>query len=206
MTAPNGTDAATSRGSRWMMWGAVVAVAVVLVLGVVFISRFGVDHSIAASPLVGKQSPDPAMPALDGDGTVQISDYAGDIRVVNFWASWCLSCRQEHAGLLAASDEYADFGVTFIGIDVQDATGAGRAYLDERGWGDNYVHAEDPDSRAAFAFGMLGVPETFFIDRDGIVVGKVSGPISSSLLTTTIDRILLGESVDSVSTGDVENR
>ena len=206
MTAPNRTKTATSRGSRWIVWGAVAAVAVVLVLGVVFISRFGVDHSIAASPLVGKQSPDPVMPALDGDGTVQISDYAGDVRVVNFWASWCLSCRQEHAGLLAASDEYTDFGVTFIGIDVQDDNATGRAYLDALGWGDNYVHAEDPDSRAAFAFGMLGVPETFFIDREGTVVGKVSGPVSPALLSATIDNILVGADVDSVSTGEVENR
>jgi cytochrome c biogenesis protein CcmG/thiol:disulfide interchange protein DsbE len=206
VTAPGDADTTSSTGSRWLVWGTVAAVAVVLVLGVVFADRFGVDNSIAASPLIGKASPDPTLPALDGDGTVRISDHAGDVRVVNFWASWCLSCRVEHPALLAASDQYAGFGVTFVGIDVQDATAAGRAYLDERGWGDNYVHAEDPDSRAAFAFGMLGVPETFFIDRDGIVVGKVSGPISSSLLTTTIDRILLGESVDSVSTGDVENR
>lgn len=188
------------------MWGVVAAVAIVLVLGVVFISRFGDASTIAASPLVGKQSPHPVLPALDGDGTIALSDYDGDIRVVNLWASWCLSCRQEHDALVTAAADYSGSGVTFVGIDVQDNREAAIGYLDSLGWGESYVHAEDPDSMAAFAFGMLGVPETFFIDRDGVVVGKVSGPVSYGLLSATLDKIILGEAVDSVTTGEVQNR
>lgn len=206
MTETRPPSVETSTSGRWIVWGVVAAVAVVLVLGIVFISRFGEETSIAASPLIGQPAPDVVLPALDGDGTVSLADYAGDVRIVNLWASWCLSCRQEHAALVAASDTYSDFGVTFVGIDVQDDRGAALGYLDDLGWGDHYVHAEDPDSRAAFAFGMLGVPETFFVDRDGIVVGKVSGPVSSDLLSATIDRMLLGEDIESVKTGEVENR
>ena len=68
------------------------------------------------------------------------------------------------------------------------------------------MYGIDSGSRAAFAYGVAGLPETFFIDRDGIVVGKVIGPVSADLLTTTIDQVLLGEAIDSVETGETENQ
>ena len=81
-----------------------------------------------------------------------------------------------------------------------------KVFLEDLGRGDDYVYAIDEASRTAFEFGVLGLPETFFIDRDGTVVAKVSGPVSYELLSGTLDAILLGESVDSVTTGEVENR
>ena len=134
------------------------------------------------------------------------ADYAGDVVVVNFWASWCTGCRIEHDALLAASDDYHDFDVTFLGINSQDQPGPARDFLDEYGRGEHYRYAVDEDSRAAFAYGVHGMPETFFIDRDGIVVAKVVGPVTYDLLSGTIESILVGRPVESVRTGETETR
>lgn len=192
-------------GSR-LIWVVIGVGLIVVVLGVVFAGRFGSDPTVSASPLIGTPAPEVTVAAFNGEGVVNLVDYRGDIVVVNFWASWCLGCRQEHAALVAAADQYRELGVTFIGINYQDGAGQADAFLDELGRGDDYVYATDEGSRTAFEFGVLGLPETFFIDRDGTVVAKVSGPVSYELLTRTLDAILLGRAVDSITTGDVENR
>lgn len=198
-------ESGPGRGSR-LIWVVIGAGLVVVVLGVVFAGRFGSDPTVTASPLIGSSAPEVTIASFDGEGVIDMSDYRGDIVVVNFWASWCLGCRQEHAALVAAADQYRDLGVTFIGINYQDGAGPAAAFLDDLGRGDSYVYATDEGSRTAFEFGVLGLPETFFVDRDGTVVAKVSGPVSYELLTKTLDAILLGQGVDSVTTGDVENR
>lgn len=80
----------------------------------------------------------------------------------------------------------------FVGVVYQDEPGSASAFLDKLGWGDNYAYVVDPGSRAAIAFGVFGVPETFFIDREGIIVGKISGESDALLLGSTIDQILGG--------------
>ena len=67
------------------------------------------------------------------------------------------------------------------------------------------VYGLDEGSRAAFAYGVAGLPETFFIDRDGNVVGKVIGPVNYDLLARTIDRVLVGEDIESVKTGETDS-
>ncbi len=78
------------------------------------------------------------------------------------------------------------------------------AFLDELGRG--YAVGMDDRSRAAIGFGVRGVPETYFVDRDGTVVAKITGPISLGLATATLDRIILGEPVESSRTGDVQTQ
>ncbi|MDK1010819.1 MAG: redoxin domain-containing protein [Actinomycetota bacterium] len=201
MTEPHAKD----RGSR-MVWAVIAAGLAFFVLAVMFAGRFGTDPAISSSPLINKPAPDSQIALMDGSGSITMSDYAGDILVVNFWASWCLSCRLEHPALLQAAEAYADFGVTFIAINYQDNPGSAEAYLVELGRSAVTVYTVDENSRTAFEWGVLGLPETFFVDRDGIVVGKVSGPVSYGLLSQTIDRIILGQIIGDIETGDVENR
>ncbi len=202
-----GTTVEARRSSRpfWIV-GGVGLVAVVL--GVVFAGRFGVDPQLTPSPLIGEPVPDLTLPYLEFDEDFSFSELEGEVAVVNFWASWCLSCRDEHEALVDAASAYQDLGVTFVGVLVQDSVDNGLDFLAELGRGEPYVYVDDPESRASLEFGLLGVPETFFVDRDGTIVGKVSGPVNAPLITATLDAILLGRADDLgvVKTGEVENR
>ncbi|GMQ86140.1 MAG: hypothetical protein BMS9Abin07_1713 [Acidimicrobiia bacterium] len=191
--------------SNRIVWVVIVAGVLVVVLGVAFAGSFGSDPTLVDSALVGKPAPSVELAGFDGPDTVRTTDFIGDVLVVNFWASWCTGCRVEHAALLAASEDYADFGVTFLGINTLDERGAAEAFLEELGrGGENYKYAVDQGSLATFAYGVTGLPETFFIDRDGIVVGKVIGSVPLDLLTATLDNILIGNAVDSVKTAETE--
>lgn len=177
------------RAAVWMAWTAGgIAVAVI---AVVFASRFGSDPTLAPSPLIGKPAPAIAVTAIEGGGPITLDDYADSVVVVNFWAPWCVPCRDEHPLLLAAAETYGPSGVVVLGIAYDSREDDVIEYLDELGRG--YPVAMDEGSRAAIAFGVRGVPETFFIDRSGRVAAKVTGPIDGPILTTTIDAILAGE-------------
>ncbi len=201
------TDTAVPRRTAgygvWIF--AVVAVAAVS-MGVIFSSRLGSDPGLVSSPLIGGPAPVVELPLLEGEGTFDLADLRGDIAVVNFWASWCTGCRLEHAGLLAAATAFRDFDVQFVGILHQDQTRRGIGFLEELGRGDPFLYLDDVGSRAALEFGVLGLPETFFIDQDGVVVGKISGPAPGDLLLATVQRLVLGESIGTITTGEVENR
>lgn len=193
------------RSSR-MVWVAIGVGVLFFGLALIFASNLGGDPSISNSPLVGKLAPDTDIELMDGSGVVNVNDFDGDVRVVNFWASWCLGCRQEHPALLQGAAAYESFGVTFIAVNYQDTPSNAEQFLVELGRSPQTIYTVDPNSRIAFEYGVLGLPETFFIDRDGIVVGKVSGPLTYNLLAGTIDQILLGNAVGEIETGEVENR
>ena len=190
-----------------MFWALMLVALVVLVAGVALSRRFGSDPGISASPLIGKTVPAITVDYLERPGSLVITDLSPNIVVVNFWASWCFGCRQEHAALSSAAELYETAGVSFVGINYQDRSEA-RAigFLDELGRSEATHYVRDDRSRTALEFGVLGLPETFFVDRSGTIVGKVSGPITGDLLVTTIERILLGETIGQVTTGEVENR
>lgn len=192
--------------SNRIVWAVIVAGLAIVVVGVALAGTLGSDPTVVESALVGEPAPDVELADFDQPGTVRTTDFAGDVVVVNFWASWCTGCRTEHSALLAASDDYAEFGVTFLGINTQDSPGPANGFLDEFGRGDHYEYAVDEKSLAAFAYGVHGLPETFFIDRDGIVVGLVLGPVTFGILAGTIDSILLGNAVESVKTGETETQ
>lgn len=174
------------RRSRWLILaGVVVAVALIGSLFAFGISR---DPRVIRSPLIGRPAPDFSLPTLDGDRTISLSDLRGQVVVVNFWASWCAACREEHPNLLAAWDRYRDQGVVLLGIDEQDTRAAARAYMRELG-GD-WPILFDADGRVALAYGVYGIPETFFIGRDGVVAFKQIGATSYEVLTDQIQRLL----------------
>ncbi|MFQ5516275.1 MAG: redoxin domain-containing protein [Acidimicrobiia bacterium] len=186
---------------RWG-WIAIAAFVVTAIMTVAFASRFGKDPGLVASPLVGKPVPVVTLPYLEHSGSLALDQLRGEILVVNFWASWCLSCREEHPALVETAAAYEDSGVRFIGILYQDSRDAAISFLDEMGRGYDYV--TDVSSRAAIEFGVFGVPETFFVDRNGVVVAKVYGPSTRPLLESTLDSIIVGETVDSHRNGPVQ--
>lgn len=171
-------------------------VVVVAVLVFVFNGRFGVDPRLVDSPLVGEPLPDMSLPYLEEEGSLEFSDLKGEILVLNFWASWCIPCRNEHAALTTASALYEDRGVHFVGILYQDRPSQAISFLDELGRGIDYSYVVDEGSRATVELGVFGVPETYFVDAEGVVRGKVQGEVSPALLVETLDDLLAGRELD----------
>ena len=191
------------RSSRWPRRIALGVVVATILVAAAFGTRFGTDATVVDSPLIGQPISDVTLPYLEKDGRLSLRSLEGDIVVVNFWASWCVPCRSEHDDLVATAQAYTDRDVTFIGIVYQDDPDQAIKFLDELGRG--YDHLTDPGSTAAIDFGVFGIPETFFIDRDGTVVAKITGESDAQLLSETLDQILAGEQPGARKVGDTEN-
>lgn len=194
------------RTGSWRSVRIIALAAVGLVIGVAAVlgSRIDQDTTLVDSPLIGQAAPDLTLPNLEGPGSVSLSELRGQIVVVNIWASWCVPCRAEHPVLVAANDAYRDAGVTFVGVNFQDQRGSAIAFLDELGRGEGYRYVTDPESRAAVEFGVYGVPETFFIDRTGTIVAKITGESNSRLMAEVLDAIIVGLEPRSRTEGTVQ--
>ena len=176
---------------RRRRWPKVAAIALGVAL-VCLLLGFGLsrDPTAIRSPLVGRRAPSFALETLGGSSTIRLSDLRGQVVVLNFWASWCAECRLEHPALAEAWELYGDRGAVIVGVLYQDTKGAALAYAREMGGG--WPLVEDPGARTALSYGVYGVPETFFIGRDGRIASKVTGPVSRETLTRWIPRLLGG--------------
>jgi cytochrome c biogenesis protein CcmG, thiol:disulfide interchange protein DsbE len=189
---------------KWVRAAAWFVVVASVGLSVVLASRFGGDPNLVQSPLLGQQAPRLELPALDGSGLVSVPTGDGTIVIVNFFASWCLECRLEHDDLVAISDGFSET-VRMVQVAYQDDPAAANRFLDELGRSDHTLYLDDPGGRASIAFGVFGVPETYFIDGDGVVVGKIQGESNALLLGQTIDAIRRGEDPGQQVVGDVQS-
>jgi cytochrome c biogenesis protein CcmG/thiol:disulfide interchange protein DsbE len=146
-----------------------------LVLVVFLAIGLGRDPREVPSPLINKAAPTFRLPRLNDPGkTFSAEDMRGKVWVLNVWASWCVSCRDEHPLLL----EYAKSGaVPIYGLNWKDKREDALAWLNELG--DPYVlSAADLDGRVAIDYGVYGAPETYLIDQSGVIRHKHIGPVT----------------------------
>ncbi len=159
--------------------------AVLIVLGVF---AFGLrrDPSLLPSTLIGKPVPDFNLaPVRAGEPGLASRDLRGGPRLLNAFASWCVSCKLEHPILLALKAQ----GVPIDGLDWKDTPAAGGAYLAKEG--DPYARVgSDPTGRAGIDLGVAAVPETFVVDGAGVVRYKHVGPISPDDWNKTLEPLM----------------
>lgn len=175
----------------------IASIAAVPVIGL-FAWALQKDPGYIPSPLPGKDGPAfslavfaPGQPPLTraiGD-SVRLADMRGQVVVLNFWASWCLACRDEHAALSDVAKRYAGRPVHFLGVLYNDQPPAGTQWIAEMG-GQSYPSVNDPNARTAIDYGLYGVPETFFLDAQGRVAYKHTGPVSDAVLMRLVDSLL----------------
>jgi cytochrome c biogenesis protein CcmG, thiol:disulfide interchange protein DsbE len=159
---------------RW-----VLVPIVVLPVGWLLLSGFGRDALEIASPQIGRAAPGWMLTTLDGE-TLSSEDLAGRPYVVNFWASWCGPCVDEHPVLAGTQADLGD-ELAMVGVLYQDDPTNARAFLDRYGQ-TGYGHVIDEGGRLAIDYGVTGPPESFFVDADGIVRAKQFGPLTDEAM------------------------
>jgi len=165
---------------RWI--APLLAGLLVIALGAALLRGSGND----GGPLVGKPAPDFELETLSG-GTVRLSKLRGRPVVVNFWASWCVPCREEAPILRDLAEQQSAAGLAVVGILFQDQAQKARAFQEEYALA--FPSLLDPGSNTAIDFGLSGVPETFLIDRDGVVRAHIRGGITREGLRKELPKI-----------------
>jgi cytochrome c biogenesis protein CcmG, thiol:disulfide interchange protein DsbE len=160
--------------------------AVVLPLLIVLLANIRRDPSSIRSPLVGRPAPEFRLVPLGGGAPVTLASLRGRPLVVNFWATWCMPCLQEHEVLQRAARATAG-QVQFLGVVYEDEEDRVREFLRRRGGA--YPSLLDTSGGAAIAYGVAGVPETYFIDAGGRIVAKLSQPLDEETMRVNLEKI-----------------
>ncbi len=149
---------------------------------------FRTDPKAIPSPLVGKPAP-PFKLQLFDEGNLSLEELRGKVVVLNFWASWCYPACYEEAPILEAGwRESRDRGVLFIGVNIQDTEPKAREFL--RRFNHTFPNGPDPRGLISVDYGVYGVPETFFIDRKGMIRAKHVGAVTEPLLRQKLGELL----------------
>jgi cytochrome c biogenesis protein CcmG/thiol:disulfide interchange protein DsbE len=164
----------------------VAAVAVVVVAIVLFVPQ-GRETIVGGSPLLDKPAPEIDLATLDGE-RVRLSDYRGRPVIVNFWATWCIPCRDEFPLLVAAYEAHRDEGLEILGVVHDDTADGARRFA--RDYGAGWPMLDDPQDAAWNDYLGVGVPMSFFVDAEGVVRAFSLGGFSESGLASQLERIL----------------
>ena len=157
------------------------------VLAVFLLRGLSLDPREVPSPLIGKPAPAFALTRLDDPAqTIQLADMKGRVWILNVWASWCVACREEHPLLVEFSRQKL---VPIYGLNYKDKRPDGLAWLQRLG---NPYDASlfDADGRVGIDFGVYGVPETFIMDKQGVVRMKHIGPLTPEVIQNEIEPLL----------------
>lgn len=210
MTTTNDTKAEEAPRRRLLRpYLAAQVLALVSVMALLLLLVWKVAHGSSGASLVAaiKRGDRPAAPDFDlpviwnkpelwpararralADDRVSLAELRGTPVVLNFWASWCIPCKEEAPHLAAAARAYGR-GVAFLGLDIQDFTADARGFLEELDVPYASVRDGSPDSYVAY--GLTGVPETYYIAADGRIVAHTPGQLSREELERDL-AILLG--------------
>ncbi|HZP94884.1 MAG TPA: TlpA disulfide reductase family protein [Candidatus Limnocylindria bacterium] len=170
--------------------GVALRVTVILAMAAlvtVLALAFRRDPSDIRTGTVGKPAAAFDLELLDGGGRVSLEQLKGKVVVINFWASWCIPCKQENPTLVRVWERYRGSDVMLIGIVYQDSRDAALEYT--RRLGNTWPSGLDDNGRTAFAYGVFGIPETFFIGRDRVIAGRHIGPIDDETLINGIESL-----------------
>ncbi len=149
---------------------------------------FTTDPRAIPSPLVKKPAPPFTLKVFDG-GPLHLEDLRGKVVLLNFWASWCFpACYEEAPVLEQAWRAYRDRGLMVVGVDIQDTEAAARQFIDQ--FKLTFPNGPDPGGKIAIDYGVYGVPETFVIDKQGVIAFKQVGAVTGRMVAEQVEPLL----------------
>ncbi|MCC7165557.1 MAG: redoxin domain-containing protein [Anaerolineae bacterium] len=185
------TEKKPRRASFWMFVGMFAAIGIVLAL------LAWAVQSKSAPPLASGIAPDFSLTTFDGQD-IRLSELRGKPVIINFWASWCVPCRTEAPLLERMWRDYRERGIILLGVDYVDTGDAAKQFIHE--YRMTYPNGPDLGTRISQSYRLTGVPETYFITREGKMLGGIDangrananwiGPISEDALRERIERLL----------------
>lgn len=172
----------------------VVLVTSTAILGLIGLLAWGLSNKSPATGLSGftrvsRPAPDFTLPLFTGDD-LMLSEQRGKVVVINFWSSSCPPCRDEARELETVWRDYREQHVVFVGANIQDGDAPARQFLKE--FDVTYPNGPDDDGRITIDYGVVGMPVTFFVDKNGTVARRWVGAIGREQLTTWIDELVAG--------------
>ena len=180
----------------------ITSVITLIALGVfaILLKGLTLNPSIVASAQIGKPAQDFEVEVLEGaswlpkmnGNKVRLTDLRGHPVIVNFWASWCVSCREEAMHMEAFWKRYREKGILILGVAIQDTAESAREFA--KAHGKTYPIALDTTGKTTIDYGVYGVPESFFIDEKGIIIHKEAGPVTIQLLESINSRFQASQS------------
>ena len=160
-------------------------------LALVGLLTFGLLSKGSSGVAVGDPAPNSPLPRLEGDGEGSLAEHRGQWVLVNFWASWCIPCKEEAPALQEFQRRHGSEGFTVLGIDSRDLGDDGRAFVER--YGLTYPQLRDGDGESAGEYGTTGVPENFLIDPRGKVRLHSVGPVDDEYLQKYVAPLLPSE-------------
>ena len=156
-----------------------------LVPAVAFVTllAFGL-RNVGSKAETGSLVPEFRLPTLGGGATLSSDDLEGRPVVLNFWASWCIPCREEAPLLQKVWRRYRDQGVVFVGVNIRDSVTDARRFVDE--FGITYPVVRDENQELADDLGVYGLPETFFVDHEWRLLATVAGESDDAQRQTAV--------------------
>ena len=175
----------------WWVAGFVAVMAVIAGMTALFVFGFTVNPKLVKSPLVQRPAPGFAVAEMNTGERVTLESLRGTPFLLNFWASWCVACRDEAHLLEAAYREWGQDPKVFrvIGIAIQDTPEEARKFAQHFGK-TYYLALDDTAGDVSLNYGLYGVPETFFVDAQGIIRYKQIGAVTEDVLSTWIPKLI----------------
>ncbi len=182
LEAPAASTRSSNRGRLIAL-----VVGLIIILALALISTLGLRQVNTPRPEVGQVAPPFNLTLFDGKQT-SLTQLRGQVVVVNFWASWCIPCVDEAPELEQTWQSYRGKGVAFLGVDYVDTEPKALEFL--KRFGITYANGPDLGSRISYDYRIKGVPETFVVDKAGVVRFVKIGPTTQSELRSVIDPLL----------------
>lgn len=177
----------------WLSWKFWAVMGTIAALAALFTYGFTVNPKLVPSPLVGHAAPAFEVQQINGTGRVSLAELKGTPFILNFWASWCVACRDEARILQQAHVTYekGEKKIRVIGIAIQDSPMPALSFA--RQFGKTYfLGLDNAAGDIALNYGLYGVPETFFIDARGVIQFKQIGPVTSELIAAEVAKLTAG--------------